>query len=42
VGLLENNAAYINGWLSVLKEDKKFIFQVARQAQKAVDYVTST
>jgi len=38
--LLENNAAYLNGWLSVLKKDKKFIFQVAKEAQRAVDWVT--
>ena len=37
--LLENNASYINGWLKVLKEDSKFIFRVAKDAQKAVDYL---
>lgn len=34
-----NNAAYIGGWLEVLKNDKKFIFQAASFAQKAVDYI---
>jgi len=37
--ITENSAAYIQGWLKVLKEDKYFIFQSAAQAQKAVDYI---
>jgi len=35
--VLENSAAYLNGWLSVLKKDMKFILEVAKEAQKAVD-----
>ena len=37
--ITENSAAYIQGWLKVLKEDKHFIFGSAAQAQKAVDYI---
>jgi antirestriction protein ArdC len=37
--VLENNAAYLSGWLKVLKEDSKFIFKAAAEAQKAVDYI---
>ncbi len=35
----KNNAAYLQGWLSVLKADHKLIFKAAAQAQKAVDYL---
>lgn len=37
--IIENNAAYLAGWLKVLKEDSKFIFKAAAEAQKAVDYI---
>ena len=37
--ITENSAAYIKGWLSVLKEDKKFIFKAAAEASKAVNYI---
>ena len=37
--IMENNAAYLAGWLKVLKEDSKFIFKAAAAAQKAVDYI---
>jgi antirestriction protein ArdC len=37
--IIENNAAYLASWLKVLKEDKHFIFDVAAEAQKAVDYI---
>lgn len=37
--LLDNSAAYIQHWLNQLKADKHFIFRVASQAQKAVDYI---
>ena len=30
---------YIQGWLSKLKNDKRFIFQAAKAAQKATDYI---
>ncbi len=33
------SAAYIEGWLECLKEDKKAIFKAASLAQKAVDYL---
>lgn len=35
----ENSAAYLQGWLSVLKADKKLIFKAAAEAQRAVDYI---
>ncbi|MFN0214067.1 MAG: zincin-like metallopeptidase domain-containing protein [Saprospiraceae bacterium] len=37
--IVENNAAYLPGWLKVLKEDSKFIFKAAAEAQNAVDYI---
>lgn len=40
--LTENSAAYLQGWLSVLKADKKLIFKAAAEAQKAVDYILGT
>ena len=33
---LRNNAAYIQNWLKVLKDDKRFIVSAAGQAEKAV------
>ena len=36
---LKNSAAYINGWLEVLKKDKRFIFYASSRAQHAVDYI---
>jgi len=36
---LENSAAYIQGWLKVLKGDKKLAIIAAGQAQKAADYI---
>lgn len=38
-GLTENSAAYLQGWLKVLKADKKLIFKAAAEAQKATDYI---
>ena len=35
----EDHAAYIQSWLEVLKSDKRFIFQAAAHAQRAVDYL---
>ena len=35
----ENNAAYIQNWLKVLNEDKKFIVHASADAQKATDYI---
>lgn len=37
--IIENNASYLAGWLKVLKEDSKFIFKAAAEAQKAADYI---
>lgn len=37
--IFENNVAYLAGWLKVLKEDSKFIFKVASEAQKGVDFI---
>lgn len=36
---IENSAAYVKGWLSVLRNDKRFIVQASGQAQRAVDYI---
>ena len=35
----QQSAAYINGWLGKLKNDKRFIFQAAKIAQQAVDFI---
>jgi len=37
----EQNAAYIQGWLKRLQNDRKFIFSAAIAAQKATDYILS-
>ena len=37
--LLDNAAAYLKGWLRPLKEDKKFVFWAAKEAQKAVTFI---
>lgn len=37
--IIENSAAYIQGWISRLRNDKKFIVTAAAQAQKASDYI---
>jgi antirestriction protein ArdC len=34
-----DHAQYVDGWLKALKNDKKFIFSAASQAQKAADYL---
>ncbi len=36
---LENSAAYLQGWLKLLQDDKKLIFKAAADAQKAVNYI---
>ena len=36
---IENTVAYIQGWLSKLKSDKRLVVQAAAQAQKAADFV---
>jgi antirestriction protein ArdC len=35
----DNQAAYLDGWLKVLKADKRAIFTCASKAQKAADYL---
>ena len=35
----DNSAAYIQGWLNQLKNDKKFIVEASAKAQKTVDYI---
>ncbi len=40
--ILENTTAYIQGWLSVLKNDKTLIVEAAGLAQKATDYLLQT
>lgn len=37
--LLQNSAAYLQSWLNCMKEDKRFIFRVAPQAELAVKYI---
>ncbi len=37
--ITENSAAYLALWLKRLKEDPRFIFKVAADAQKAADYI---
>jgi antirestriction protein ArdC len=36
---LENSAAYVQGWLKVLKGDKKLAIIAAGQAQRAADFI---
>lgn len=36
---LRNNAAYIQNWLKVLRDDKRFIVSAAGKAEKAVDLI---
>ncbi len=37
----EDHAAYIDGWLKVLKEDRRAIFTAASHAQRAADYLNA-
>jgi antirestriction protein ArdC len=39
--ILEDHAAYIDSWLKVLEDDKRFIFTAAGHAQRATDYLHS-
>ncbi|NBI05108.1 antirestriction protein, partial [bacterium C-53] len=34
-----NSAAYVQNWLSVLRNDVKFIVSASSKAEKAVDYI---
>lgn len=37
---IDQSAAYVEGWLKALAEDKKAIFRAASEAQKTVDLIT--
>jgi antirestriction protein ArdC len=37
--IIENSAAYLRSWISVLKGDSKLVVAAASQAQKAADYI---
>jgi antirestriction protein ArdC len=37
--VIENQAAYLAGWLSKLHEDRKLLVYAAAQAQKAADFI---
>lgn len=37
--MIDNSAAYLQGWLEQLHNDKSLIVQAAAQAQKAVDFI---
>ncbi|GAH62731.1 unnamed protein product, partial [marine sediment metagenome] len=39
---IDNSAAYIQGWLKRLNNDKTLIISASAQAQKAVDYILGT
>lgn len=36
---MDNNVAYIQNWLKILRNDKRFIVYASARAQKAVDYI---
>lgn len=36
---IQNSAAYVNGWLAKLRNDKQFMVQASGQAQRAVDFI---
>ncbi|MGR3436138.1 MAG: ArdC family protein [Shimia sp.] len=38
---LDNHAAYLDGWISVLKNDRRFLFTAAAHAQRAVDWLVA-
>ncbi len=40
--VIDNNAAYINGWLHRLKKDCKFVVFASSQAQKAADFILNS
>jgi antirestriction protein ArdC len=37
--VLENQAAYVAGWLKKLRDDRKLVVHAAAKAQKAADYI---
>ncbi|MBN2776143.1 MAG: DNA primase, partial [Bacteroidales bacterium] len=36
---ITDNVTYIDNWLQVMKDDKKFVVSAASQAQAAADYI---
>lgn len=38
-GQINNNAAYIKGWLGKLRDDKRFIVRASAYAQRATDFI---
>jgi len=37
--LIENQAAYVAGWLKKLRDDRRLVVIAAAQAQKAADWI---
>ncbi len=37
--VIENQAAYVAGWLNKLRDDRKLLIHAAAQAQHAADYI---
>jgi antirestriction protein ArdC len=37
--VIENQAAYLAGWLNKLRDDRRLVIRAASQAQRAADYV---
>ena len=37
--VIENQAAYVAGWLNKLRDDRKLLIHAAAQAQRAADYI---
>jgi antirestriction protein ArdC len=37
--VIENQAAYLAGWLSKLRDDRKLLVHAAAQAQRAADFI---
>ena len=40
--VIENQAAYVQGWLKTIKADKKLVISAAGQAQRAADWIRNT
>ena len=37
--VIENQSAYVAGWLKKLRDDRKLLIHAAAQAQKAADFI---
>jgi antirestriction protein ArdC len=37
--VIENQAAYVAGWLKKLRDDRKLLIHAAAQAQQAADFI---